>query len=1022
MKIFTTLRQTLAKGLLCLMCAVPMLNSCYDDSELWGEIDELTNRVNQLEVDLNAQLKAFNELIEKGSLTISECVQNQNGTYTIVLSDGTKFSLLPVSQKTDNVKTILTYKEVDGVKYWALNGKDGEAVLLTDANGHYIPVTFNPTIKVQDGVYYLVIDGKSYVTGYSTEDIVTIFTDYTLNTDDNGNVYSVTFTFGENGEKVTITVDGYKGFSFLLGSSMIGGTVITDLYVDYGCTYQVSATMDGVVDYVMQVPDGWRVKEVYDSALNETYFDITAPTRELIESGAAVSLDQLKVVAVIEGGDAMVAKLTLSTSPFKTLTATPTNAVIEKYNGVEKFIYGLVSADDYDEEAIFAGADALLQANDKGISESDINVPFEAILGEEIVAGQAYVLYAVPVFYAIEGEDAYYYVKEGVIEKHVFGGTSVKLSTTDIYPNDVTISFSLLGVDAYYGGTDYMSETLIEDILYKVNNGIWEAYSSPMSYEGSAFTFPVEDANEGVTVKRETTYLTWVVPVAEGKVYTEDDIVAVEYTVPSISAGSDVEVTFGTAEIGRTNITVPIKAEGATKIIYSFLNERNASKYPSDEKKIEYLLKSGTEVDGPEYNAFTEGLDPDKKVFLFALAVDADGRYGAVNSQEYVTEELVYNNLTVTLATAEIREKDAKVSVSVSGGTATDYIWWYGKEIDEFWASDDYCDKSESTGSEYMALYPEDAHIQRAMANSTLADGVLALSELEGETTYVVMVLAKDNSGNYSKAESVKFTTMAIDLGTIVRSGTQKWNDAKAATTVEFIQNSFVPAQGMGYAKYGVNFSGPTNLTAFVLLGSTGYFRDGSTLEQQIVDLIAYTDDPTDVGKSVPMRDENGNIILNENGDPISQDDPVKTGMFILYDYYAHGCHIYGNVVYYQESDHNPETCEHCIEAQKKIDNKLSKDYYMSIAGEYYWCKTEEEALAAYETYMNTPEFVEHYSNAKPISYINKGEKLYLYQPSAIGDTEYDKVYVMYRETDTDGTYNYFEPIVYDLPEGCFGE
>ena len=45
--------------------------------------------------------------------------------------------------------------------------------------------------------------------------------------------------------------------------------------------------------------------------------------------------------------------------------------IIEKYNGVDKILYGLVKSDDYDQAAIFAGASAMLEANDNGVFESD---------------------------------------------------------------------------------------------------------------------------------------------------------------------------------------------------------------------------------------------------------------------------------------------------------------------------------------------------------------------------------------------------------------------------------------------------------------------------------------------------------------------------------------------------------------------------------------------------------------------------------------------------------------------------
>ena len=111
--------------------------------------------------------------------------------------------------------------------------------------------------------------------------------------------------------------------------------------------------MTGVVDYVTQVPDGWRVKEYTEDLTGETYVKVTAPSKELVEMGAAVSDGWLKVVSVVVGGKAAVSKMYLSTDPFKTYNVTPLKAVVEPYDGIQKYAYGMMFAEDFDKDQVF---------------------------------------------------------------------------------------------------------------------------------------------------------------------------------------------------------------------------------------------------------------------------------------------------------------------------------------------------------------------------------------------------------------------------------------------------------------------------------------------------------------------------------------------------------------------------------------------------------------------------------------------------------------------------------------------
>ena len=116
--------------------------------------------------------------------------------------------------------------------------------------------------------------------------------------------------------------------------SNVNNDILTEYYVDYGRTQSFLLEKQGVVDYVMQVPDGWRVKETVEELTGETYVSVTAPKAETVALGAAVADGDLKVVSVVDGGKAAVSRIYLTTDPFKTYNVSPLKAVIAPTFGI----------------------------------------------------------------------------------------------------------------------------------------------------------------------------------------------------------------------------------------------------------------------------------------------------------------------------------------------------------------------------------------------------------------------------------------------------------------------------------------------------------------------------------------------------------------------------------------------------------------------------------------------------------------------------------------------------------------
>ena len=618
-----------------------------------------------------------------------------------------------------------------------------------------------------------------------------------------------------------------------------------------GVTERVQVEARGVVDYVLQIPDGWRVKEYKDVFMGALYFDITAPAAELVESGVAAADGDLKVVAVLEGGKATVARLYLSTKPFKTFGVSLGNVTAEMYSGLQKFVYGVCTEAEYDEAAIFETAQGLLEAYDYpagyGLSTSNLNTPVADVLGQEPVAGEAYVFWALPAIYYQTNEDAGYYLAEGTFVKAPFKYSSVKFEVSDEKFRDATLSMNIVGAAAYYMEVLPAEEFLLEDVIYLLNASEYTSVSEPMTYEGSVFELA------GLTAEPATDYVAWIALAEEGKTYTEADVIVCEFSTLKLEAGGAVKVEAGEAQATALDVTVPLTAEGAETLYYTFMTTSDAKKYADDEARASYLLENGVSVDATSAEAKLSDVitktKPSTEYVLMAVASDKDGKYGEVLVANYKTTEVVYNDLEVKLELLANDPGDVRISVASEG--AEGFLYWVGKTSDNTWKSSNYLGGSAETAQAYMYLNPTHTRLTDVMNKYPVVDGLMTLTDLSMGVDHILVIMAKAADGTYSKAYELRFKTRAGAIGTIVPSENSKW--AAAEPVIDFVEEAFAPAAGMMSGQYAVDDTLPAGYTGYVLLGTDAYFTEGETeatisVEEKILSVIEFADAKRDVG------------------------------------------------------------------------------------------------------------------------------------------------------------------------------
>ena len=944
--------------------AVPAAVSCFDPSGLQEQIDMLVDKVYELEEKLNNELDALKSMIE-GNAMISSVIVSAEGVTTIKLTTGAEFQLYP----KQDMQSFITYMQAsingENVDCWAYIDEKGVKRYMRDAEGNPIPVAAEtPKVVEIDGETYLVIGGVQYpLSGNS------VFSDYELITDElTGEVYAVTFTFGE-GMSFTVTVDGACGFSFVTTSGGFGQTlIIKDYFVSYGLTEKVQIDPRGVVDYVLQVPDGWRVKEVEDVYMGTKYFAITAPSKEHVLSGVAEAEGDLKVVAVLEGGKATVSRLYLTTSPFTTFEVSLGNLNAKMYNGLQKFVYGVALKSQFDEGAVFSVAEGLLTEYSYpagyGVTSEDLSATVAEVLGAEPVAGEEYVFWALPALYYETMDDAGYYVDANTFVTKEFKYSSVEVEVSDIRFRDAKLTMEIAGADAYYMELLPATEFLLEDVLYCLNNRYYDPIATPMSYNGSIFELT------GVEAAPATAYVAWVALAEDGKTYSEADVVVCEFSTLKLEAGASVKVVAGEQNVTALDVVVPLTAEGAESIYYSFMTKSSANSYADDEAKATYLFEKGASVKNTSVEArltdFISKTKPATAYVMMAVASDKDGKYGEVLTLDVATSEITYNDITVNVEL--IANDPGNVVLGVSAKDAVDFIYWVGRTADNTWKSTNYLGGKLETAEAYMYLNSDNYKITSVMEKYPLVDGKITLTDLTVDVDYVIVAMAKDAKGVFSHGTMLKFVPNPVALGNVITKEDPKWEAARP--TVTWLTDKFQPSTGMMSGQYGCTVLLPENMTGYVLLAT-----DNALCESD----VAYELERE--AKMIKVMVEADHRRDSDLPDPSI--DPEEWPNYMWPD---------GSIFFHHEHGH-PLFGYGIIWANREVHQAL--------------CGGDHEGVKPGKANGKDIE-VTH------VLLFNDGNPIEFRQPSAIASTEevVDKVYIVLQ--DLDG--NCYETYVYDVP------
>ena len=348
---------------------------------------------------------------------------------------------------------------------------------------------------------------------------------------------------------------------------------------------------------------------------------------------------------------------------------------------------------------------------------------------------------------------------------------SIKATITEVAAStsDVEVSVSVIGTDNYYVGL------VAEEQLYgfpideymQMQEGPFGYFQMALQYGmadyafqqmGTPFggefgeqmpeTITASMLNYGQPLMPNTKFYMWVFPVIDGVEladYTYEKNMKpyiYEFTTEGLSAGGSATVEFGEESLSFSAMSVEVASEGATMIYYNWFDTDTYNAFADDAAITEALLNEGYVI-GEEMGTAVNQNDvtPGAEFFLVALAVDAEGKYGEVNSKRYAAPELTFSETFK----ASFGEYESSVyysgyrynfPITVEGGEAAKYYY--------AWSTTEYTD-------EQLANLPLSYEYDYNFKNTTnVAAGQLAGMYANASSTYYLAVVVESTTGELS--------------------------------------------------------------------------------------------------------------------------------------------------------------------------------------------------------------------------------------------------------------------------------
>ena len=723
-QLIPNLGRIIGKAVIVAAMACPILfTSCdkfvYDDSQLKESIEDLNNRLTALEQKMNEQIAALTSLVNSKT-TVTEVSTDQSGKTTITLSDGKTITVYPEAEIPDlSGLSFLTVKQENGVYYWAVGGygKEPEFLLINDQKVPVIAEKEEVKLqgKVEDGKYYVSIDGgKTWVeTGIEPKEDVKVFVSYDQDDD------YVYLTLAD-GTEIKVAKDKGVSFAILAGKQ----------YFAFGEKKDIPLQMTNVKDYtITEKPDGWK------ASINGSKLSVTAP----VEGADADAEGFIKVLATFANESPIIAKVSVSLDePDFTLTLdgakvsfTLAEKNVENFN-YYGYVFGVLPKSEYSAEAAIEYLNAAFGFG--GAQYESYSTTIEELAGDAYDPTESYVVFASN-WHSRYDEETY---SAEELQFAVYTPIGINVEIVPSLDNAmVSVSFS--GCEGFYAGCDPKAYWDPENYLYDLGS-TWGPELCTTEYNGPAGLIC---GGYSQYLQKGTEYVFWVVPYDESGNYTVESFKIYEFSTKSVSLGGDLAAPVIELTQEPTYDQVAIKVTTVPGAYKTYAKIFTLDEIPADELEFVTLITNGASAGSDKENFQTNKtwLQPGTPVVAAAVAIDADGKAGAVTRFETSTKALKYNeSLKVTAEAINVGMTSADVKLTFEG-TATEVKYW--------------CNSYELNDAENTLV--TSTYTGTKVAVSDLTDNTLSFTDLTLGSTYYFYVIAYDADGLMSHMATTTF-------------------------------------------------------------------------------------------------------------------------------------------------------------------------------------------------------------------------------------------------------------------------
>ncbi len=771
-RLFKNMKAVVATVLTTAIVSSSVVSCQYNDEAIWDKIDEIEQEISDLRTQVENELNAIRDMVN-GLVTVTDVKQQQDGSKQIILSDGTKINVYPEGAGVP--ANIVTTTLVDGVLCWATYDGLGNAQPIY-VDGKAVPVAeISPKTQVTDGVIEVSFDGGNtwIQTGYTEsvadsiiKDVKVVYSDW--RTDEDGNPLAL-YCLVTLADGSTLKVGMQNGRIILPYDS---------IFVPYGSETPFTIEVEDAADFLITTPRGWECDATLETKSSRLLLNFFAPTQTDIDSGAAVNSGEVKVMVAFNNGASSIATIKVDCNPANVLFSLQ-GIHVEVGYGTNYMLCGLLPAGSYKVDTCFTNCEKVLTGGTSSavyqmsfMEGTSAYVAFSDLRSSALTVGNEYIFwYVVP--RTNEDGDLYVVKEEFFTESYTHSSVSFNVNSVSFF--DADIKFVTKNSANFMLGYAKAEEFNAAEIAayYTENPDYLDARHENMDYTGSF----VELFTNGAALDYGTEYVAYYMAKNSKDIYLEQNVISWNFTTQDYTRDGNMEVSIiGEPTIAFDYIEMTLNtAEPHIMMFYNAMPSYMASAYPDDNYVIDMLLEEGYQVMSNEaVVARYDGVKPGTKLTFFAVAVDANGKIGVPFKQEFTTKSIEYNtNLVLTAELKEYKIDNTLINLTCEG--AANYAYIVSKTGDAAW-KEVYGGTVKKAG-EYIIMNMDSSDVYKTTENS------IALTGLEMDVEYVVVVIAYAADGTYSEATSCYFKPIA-NIGTVITRDQAQWAESKPTVSI----------------------------------------------------------------------------------------------------------------------------------------------------------------------------------------------------------------------------------------------